>query len=113
VNVSVGLGNGSALWFSDLDGSLYKIARTSDSFQVAPGDFRTIIGIGGLATSGGQDGRIINLSDTGELAFQLDFSDGSSGVFAVRVPEPSFALTGAAVTAVLAGRRRRRIDSCR
>jgi hypothetical protein len=108
VNVSVGLGNGSALWFSDLDGTLHKIARTSDSFEVAPGDIRTITGIGGLATSGGQDGRGINLSDSGELAFQLDFSDGSSGVFAVRVPEPSFALTGAALAAVLAGRRRRR-----
>ena len=99
VGVSVGLGNGSALWLSDLDGTLHKVARTSDVFEVAPGDLRTIIGIGGLATSGGQDGRSINLSNSGELAFQLDFSDGSSGVFVTSVPEPSFAVTGAVALA--------------
>ncbi|HEY7088502.1 MAG TPA: choice-of-anchor tandem repeat NxxGxxAF-containing protein, partial [Tepidisphaeraceae bacterium] len=38
VNVSVGAGNGSALWISDPDGTLTKIARTNDSFEVAPGD---------------------------------------------------------------------------
>jgi hypothetical protein len=107
VQVSSGLGNGSALWFSDTDGSLYKIARTSDQFQVAPGDLRTITGIGGLATSGGQDGRQINLSDSGLLAFQLDFSDGSSGVFTFQVPEPSLAFAAIGAFAALAGRRRR------
>jgi hypothetical protein len=108
VGVSVGAGNGSALWLSDTDGTLYKIARTSDSFEVAPGDLRTITGIGGLATSGGQDGRQINLSDSGELAFQLDFSDGSGGVFVVQVPEPSFAVIGAGAIVALTTRRQRR-----
>jgi hypothetical protein len=107
VNVSVGLGNGSALWVSDIDGTLHKIARTSDTFEVAPGDVRTITGIGGLATSGGQDGRSIQLSDTGDLAYQLDFSDGSSGVFVVHVPEPSLALGYAGALGLLAVRRRR------
>ena len=107
VGVSVGAGNGLALWVSDVDGTLHKIARTSDTFEVAPGDVRTITNIGGLGTSGGQDGRPINLSDTGDLAFQLDFSDGSSGVFVVSVPEPSLALSGAAALGGLAVRRRR------
>jgi hypothetical protein len=107
VGVSVGAGNGSSLWLSDVDGTLYKIARTSDSFEVAPGDVRVITGIGGLATSGGQDGRSINLADSGELAFQLDFNDGSSGVFAVAVPEPSFAFAGAGALVALAARRGR------
>jgi hypothetical protein len=106
VGVSVGAGNGSALWVSDVDGSLLKIARTSDLFEVAPGDLRTITGIGGLVTSGGQDGRPINLSDSGDLAFQLDFSDGSNGVFAVHVPEPTSLLAVLAI-APLAMRRRR------
>jgi hypothetical protein len=107
VGVSVGAGNGLALWVSDVDGTLHKIARTSDSFEVAPGDVRTITNIGGLGTSGGQDGRPISLSDTGDLAFQLDFGDGSNGVFVVHVPEPSLAMSGAAALAGLAVRRRR------
>src|SRR6185503_775442 len=35
VGVSVGAGNGLALWVSDVDGTLIKIARTSDTFEVA------------------------------------------------------------------------------
>jgi hypothetical protein len=101
------LGNGFALWLSDIDGTLHKIARTSDLFEVAPGDVRTITNIGGLGTSGGQDGRPINLSNTGELAFQLDFNDGSSGVFAVSVPEPSIGAMALIASASLAVRRRR------
>ena len=107
VGVSVGLGNGSALWVSDLDGTLHKIARTSDLFEVAPGDVRTITGIGGISTSGGQDGRQINLSDNGDLAFQLDFNDGSSGVFVVTVPEPAIGAFALVAAAPLAMRRRR------
>jgi len=107
VCVSVGAGNGLALWVSDVDGTLIKIARTSDTFEVAPGDVRTITGIGGLGTSGGQDGRPINLSDNGDLAFQLDFSDGSSGLFVSHVPEPASMALSAIAVASLARRRRR------
>src|SRR5262249_37763669 len=86
--VSGGLGNGSALFAADTDGVLQLVARTSNSFEVAPGDIRTITGIGGLATSGGQDGHLVNLNDQGQLVFELDFSDGSSGVFTAAIPEP-------------------------
>lgn len=105
--VSIGAGNGSALWASDVDGTLLKIARTSDLFEVAPGDLRTITAIGGLVTAGGQDGRAISLADSGELAFQLDFSDGTGGIFVVQVPEPSFAVAGLGMLGALVARRRR------
>ena len=63
-----------------------------------------------MATSGGQDGRQINLSNSGELAFQLDFSDGSSGVFTVQVPEPASAgILGLGALATLMRRRRNQI----
>lgn len=107
VGVSGGAGNAASLWVSDTDGTLIKIARASDSFEVAPGDVRIITGIGGMATSGGQDGRAIALNDNGDLAFQLDFSDGSNGVFTVHVPEPSTAGLLALAAASLAARRRR------
>jgi hypothetical protein len=109
VGVSGGAGNSASLWVSDPDGSLIKIARASDPFEVAPGDVRIITGIGVMATSGGQDGRAIALNDNGDLAFQLDFSDGSSGVFTthVPVPEPSTAGLLAVAAASLAARRRR------
>lgn len=87
--VSVGLGNGSAIFAADSDGSLCLVARTGDLFEVAPGDLRTIQTIGGLTTSGGQDGRAINLNDNGDLVFELDFVGGSSGIFVAAVPEPS------------------------
>lgn len=107
VGVSPGLGNGSALWLSEVDGTLHRVARTSELFEVAPGDFRTVSAIGGLATSGGQDGRQINLSSNGMLAFQLDFSDGSGGVFTMMVPEPSSAALCGLVAVTLTARRRR------
>jgi hypothetical protein len=62
-----------------------------------------------MATSGGQDGRAIALNDNGDLAFQLDFSDGTNGVFSVHVPVPEPSTAGLLVlaTASLVARRRR------
>jgi hypothetical protein len=79
-------GNNSAIFAYDPIQGLCLIARTADSFQVAPGDFRTIASIGGIAQGGGQDGRNNSLNDNGQLAFQLQFTDGSSGIFVATIP---------------------------
>jgi len=91
VGVSPGLGNGSALFGADENGVTCLLARTGDLFEVAPGDLRQVSSIGGLNTSGGQDGRAINLNGKGELVFQLDFSNGTSGIFVATVPAPGAA----------------------
>jgi hypothetical protein len=104
--VSVGLGNGSALWGVDVNGALCLIARTGDLFEVAPGDMRQVSTIGGLVTSGGQDGRGVSLNSRGEFVFELDFANGTSGIFVASVPTPSaLSLLG---LGVLAAARRRR-----
>lgn len=99
-------GNNSAIFGYDPSGSPFAIARTSDFFEVAPGDFRQISALGGLATTGGQDGRIRNLNENGDLTFTLDFTDGSSGVFVAHIPSvgllPTLGLGG-----LIAARRRR------
>ena len=79
-------GNNSAIFAYDPIQGLCLIARTADSFQVAPGDFRTISSIGGIAQGGGQDGRSNSLNDNGQLALQLTFADGSSGIFVATIP---------------------------
>lgn len=105
--VSVGLGNGSAIFAVDVDGTMSTIARTGDLFQVAPGDLRTITSIGGLTNSGGQDGRAMQLNALGQLAVQLDFFGGSSGVFVFTIPTPG--ASGMLLTlGLMAARRRRR-----
>lgn len=91
VGVSPGLGNGSAIFATADDGSLCLVARTGDQFEVAPGDFRTIQTLGGLTSSGGQDGRLMNLNDNGDLVFELDFVGGTSGIFVAHIPEPTAA----------------------
>ncbi len=106
LGVSVGLGNGNSLWATDLAGELVKIARTGDLFEVLPGDFRLITGIGGLNSTGGQDGHAISFNAAGMLAFELDFSDGSSGIFTASVPEPATALLLAAGMVVCVRRKR-------
>ncbi|MBS0195300.1 MAG: hypothetical protein JSR77_00925 [Planctomycetes bacterium] len=105
--VSAGLGNGSVLFGWDRTLGLQLIARTGDSFEVSPGVFRTISTIGGLANSGGQDGRLGNLNNYGLLAFELDFSDGSSGIFTAAIPEPGV-MSAFGILAIASGRRRRR-----
>ncbi len=99
-------GNNSAIFAYDPSGGTCLVARTSDLFEVAPGDLRQISAIGGIVTSGGQDGRLRNLSDNGKLAFQLDFTDGSSGVFLVTIPAPA-ALPLLGALGVVGARRRR------
>ncbi len=82
-------GNNNAIFGYDPAGGLFLLARTSDAFEVAPGDLRIISSIGGLSSTGGQDGRVTSLSENGKIALSLDFSDGSSGVFLFTIPAPA------------------------
>lgn len=99
-------GNNSAMFGWDPNGGLCLIARTGDLFEAAPGDFRTISSLGGLSTSGGQDGRTRSINDLGQVAFTLDFTDGSSGIFVTTIPTPG-GLALLALGGLVAGRRRR------
>ncbi len=89
-------------------GGLVQVVREGDQIDVDPGpslDLRTVAnnGIGFAGTvSGGQDGFGVAFSDSGILAVNLTFTDGSSGVFVTStasVPEP----TALALVAAAAG----------
>ncbi len=105
--VSVGLGNGSALFAADTDGSLYMLARSGDNFTVAPGDVRVITNISNIGNSGGGDGRTMSLNQNGYISFSLDFANGTSGVFVAHVPAPT-SISGFGLALLAAARRRRR-----
>jgi len=80
--------NDRGIWVTDLDGVLTLIAREGDLFDVDDDpqvdDLRTISGLDiNFGGSGGEDGRPTGFNDLGQLAFQLDFTDGSAGVFIV------------------------------
>ena len=102
--VSVGLGNGSALWATDLDGTLVMVARSGTSFTDGLGNTHIISSIG-IAPNVGDDGHVSSFNDNGDLAVNLSFSDGTQGTFVTHIPAPgSLGLLGLAAVA----RRRRR-----
>lgn len=99
-------GNNSALFGWDPSGGLCLIARTASLFEISPGVFRTVSAIGGILSSGGEDGLGRSLNDSGMLVFELDFTDGSSGIFTTTIPAPgTIGMLGLA--GLIAARRRR------
>jgi hypothetical protein len=63
-----------------------------------------------LTGSGGQDGKGIDFNDSGEIAYQLDFSNGTTGVFessVSAVPEPASLGLLTAGAGMLLGRSRK------
>jgi hypothetical protein len=89
-NVNATVGNNLGIFAYNLDGSLTLLARTGDSFQVAPGDLRTITanGIGTQGASGGEDGHLCGFNASGDFVFELDFADSTSGIFIAHIPLP-------------------------
>ncbi len=83
------------LWLTDAGGVLQLVARTGAAFDVDSGpgdDLRTVSDILPVAGTNPAAGQRRALSDTGQLAFRLIFSDGTEGIFlATAVPEPASA----------------------
>lgn len=104
------IGNNNGLFAADGDGSIFLIAQRQTAFTFTLPDntvvSRIVSSIGGVGESGGQDGRVTQLSDSGLLTFSLSFTDGTSGVFTTLIPSPASA-TLLALGGLLAARRRR------
>jgi hypothetical protein len=89
------------LFAVDARGNISLVAQTTAAFEVFPGDLRVVPdgmtrGLGGVTSSGGEDGRIGSLSDNGVLVFTLNFQarvppdpnpiPASAGVFYAAIP---------------------------
>ncbi|MCB1093966.1 MAG: fibronectin type III domain-containing protein [Verrucomicrobiae bacterium] len=96
--------NRKAIFISDRDARLMLVAREGTPFDVDDSsgeDFRTILRIGQLGFSGSEDGIPSGLNDAGQLAFELSFTDGSSGVFVANTAGASVAPGSLAVTSIV------------
>jgi hypothetical protein len=112
-------GVNSVALFAGTPGNLVEVVRQGDKFDVDPGpgiDYRTVTGsIGLLINAAGQDGKGLSFNDSGEIAFRLSFTDGSSGVFTspIPVPEPTSLGLLAAGAGLLLRRNRKLTARCR
>ncbi len=94
--------------FAGAPGAVVKIVREGDVIDIDPGELivnRTVSGILFQTGSGGEDGNAMGLNDSGQLAYRLTFTDGSSGIFTsfiAPVPEPSAILLGTGAAHLLA-----------
>ena len=68
--------NDTGLWLFDPAGTDVLVAREGDSLAG-----RTIAAVDFLGNSGGNDGRPSALDDQGQVFFQVDFTNGDSGLF--------------------------------
>ncbi len=81
--------------FAGSAGAVEKVVLDGDVINVAAGvgvDYRTVSDINFTNASNGEDGGM-SFSDSGLLAYELTFTDGSSGIFTsqiIPVPEPTF-----------------------
>lgn len=89
--------NDTAIFATGVDGELVLIAREGDLFDVDDDplaeDLRTISFLTFANNSGNGDGQASGFNDQGQIAFRLNFTDGTSGIFisnlvAAAAPEP-------------------------
>lgn len=73
--------NDGSLWFVDAQGGLTLILREGASFQVAPGDVRTVRALSFIGGSADEDGDPSGLNDSGQVALLATFTGGSDGIF--------------------------------
>jgi len=109
--------NNRGLWASDVDGNLHLLVRRGELFNIS-GDlnnpeWRTISNVFmNSFFSGGEDGIRNNFNNQGQLAFRLNFTDGTHGIFVANtwsaVPEPASFLVLTAMATGVALRRRPR-----
>jgi hypothetical protein len=91
--------NSLGIW-AETPRGLVKVGRSGELFAVAPGDFRTISQI-----------YFVDYNSAGHIAFQADFTDGSTGNFVAKVslvPEPEWAAVTALAGILFAASARRR-----
>ena len=84
--------NNDGIWATTPQGVLVLVAREGDLFDVDPAtgeDLRAIRSVSMFADHGDGDGRWHGLNALGQVAFRLEFSDGTSGLVLATVPEPS------------------------
>lgn len=90
--------NDGSLWFADPAGALSLIVREGSLLEVTPGDLRTIASLRFDGGSTNPDSFRSGFNDLGQITFGASFTDGSSGIFLVTVPEP-----GPAVLVIFGG----------
>jgi hypothetical protein len=105
--------NDGALFYADAanNGALIPIVREGDLFDVDPGpgvDNRQIADIVNIWGGNGESGTQASFNDAGLLVFRMEFTDFSTGIFTVTVPEPAIGLALLSASALLAPRRRAR-----
>ncbi len=71
----------NGIWATDLDGQLHLIAAETQPFDVSPGDTRTVRSVLLTSEHAGGASNARPLNNTGQLAFGLTFTDGTSGIF--------------------------------
>lgn len=90
--------NNVGIWATGLDGVLRLVAREGDQIDVSNGagtDVRTIRGLYFHPGKGNDSGGNSSFNDLGQIAFGVQFTDFTSGIFvanAVAVPEPALLL---------------------
>ena len=76
--------NDEGLWATDLDGELHLVVRTGDLFDVDDGPsivLKTVRSLSFFSGWGNESSVGSGFNDRGQIAFQADFTDFSSGVF--------------------------------
>lgn len=108
--------NKPGYWAGNPDtGELSPILMRGQTIEVRPGDVRTIefaffansLGTG-FMSSGSQDGLPSALNDNNQAAFRVSFTDGSSGIFVVTIPEPTTLVLVAVASLAFVGSRARK-----
>ncbi len=115
-------GTNDGALFAGTPGNLVDVVSKGETIDLGSNtggsEFRTVAdstsSIGLLVNSGGQDGKGDAFSDSGEIAYKLTFTDGSSGIFESNVnavPEPASLGLFAAGAGMLLRRRGKRFGN--
>ena len=84
--------NNTGVWASDRNGNIQLIVRAGDLFDVNDDplieDLRTVLFARLMGGSGGEDGRPTSFNNAGQLAIDIEFTDGYGGIFVASVGIP-------------------------